>query len=703
MSSTMNVGVAVKTIAGRRGMKAILLSAVVMIAAATGASAQDAIDRAGSAVAGDRLFVGANYQPVDRTPEEIHQDIALMRRAGLNIVRMGDLAWDYFEPTEGHFDFDRFDAVMDEMHANGIRVILDIPGQPAPVWLHHRYPGVDLVNQDGVRLNPAERYMDDIADPDYRRLLHRMADTLTKRYAKHPAVIAVGYNNEIGNGFMSYSEADRERFVTWLRARYGDLDTLNRAWATQRWSRRIGSWDEVQLPYGDGPGPFERYLDLRRYWSEETIDVLSELDAVRQRNMPGMPALSNLWPGSGRRGFDYLSSYRRYTDHGAFGYYAGDAIGGAYETMQMRGALDTPVWFNEFQAGGGGYYGARGRSRMWAYFGLLNGGQGFLAWTFNSHRGGEEQALFGLIDHDNTPSWKLDEWGVIASEFKKLETMGFPRKLDPQVAFAYSFEAEVASDPHSPTNTVRQYFTTPYMDQQRNAFAPIYKDNIDAAVIDVAHEDLSPYKLVVVPGLYLMNEAAAANIRSYVQNGGTVIMTAFSAKVDETNQWFNTSLPGRLSDVFGLRTNEFNRASRPLTGTIAGQAFTSTIDFYEVLEPSTATVMGRIDNVDGKPPVATVNTFGKGRAIYLATPAQPSVMTPLYRSLYAELGIDRGPTTPDGVYARVVDGRTLYVNSTGEEKTISITGDKSSVLHGNKITGTLQLSPWGVDLIEGHQ
>jgi beta-galactosidase len=268
------------------------------------------------------------------------------------------------------------------------------------------------------------------------------------------------------------------------------------------------------------------------------------------------------------------------------------------------------------------------------------------------------------------------------------------------VAFAYSFEAEVASDPHSPTNTVRQYFTTPYMDQQRNAFAPIYKDNIDAAVIDVAHEDLSPYKLVVVPGLYLMNEAAAANIRSYVQNGGTVIMTAFSAKVDETNQWFNTSLPGRLSDVFGLRTNEFNRASRPLTGTIAGQAFTSTIDFYEVLEPSTATVMGRIDNVDGKPPVATVNTFGKGRAIYLATPAQPSVMTPLYRSLYAELGIDRGPTTPDGVYARVVDGRTLYVNSTGAEQTISLTGDKSSVLHGNKIIGALQLSPWEVDLIE---
>ena len=672
-----------------------------MIAACTGAAhARSAQDRPLTPVAGGRLYVGANYQPVDRSRDEIHDDIALMRGAGFNVVRMGDLAWDYFEPSEGRFDFARFDAVMDEMHANGIRVILDIPGQPAPIWLHHRYPGVDIVNQDGVRLQPAERYMDNISDPDYRRLLTRMAETLMRRYADHPAVIAVGYNNEIGNGFMSYSAADRTRFIAWLREKYGDLDTLNRAWATQRWSRHIGAWDEVQIPYGDGPGPFERYLDLRRFWSEQAIDLLGELDDVRRETMPDTPALSNLWPGSGRRGFDYLSSYRAYADHGAFGYYAGDAIGGAYETMQMRGALPTPVWFNEFQAGGGGYYGTPGPSRMWAYFGLLNGGQGFLAWTFNSHLGGEEQALFGLVDHDNTPSWKLDEWATIASEFGRLETMGFPRRIEPQVAFAYAFEAEVASDPHSRTNTVRQYFTTPYMDQQRNAFAPIYGDNIDAAVIDIAHEDLTPYKLVVVPGLYLMSEAAAANLRSYVQNGGTVIMTAFSAKVGETNQWFNTPLPGRLSDVFGLRTAAFYRTPFNLTGDIAGQTFTASINFYEVLEPSTATVLGRFTNVDGQPPTATVNRYGQGRAIYVATPAQPSIMTPLYESLYAELGIVPGPTTPAGVYARVVDGRTLYVNTTGEPRDVALTTNGRGVLSNQPITGTLHLPPWGVEVVE---
>jgi beta-galactosidase len=430
------------------------------------------------------------------------------------------------------------------------------------------------------------------------------------------------------------------------------------------------------------------------------VEVLSELDAVRQRNMPNTPALSNLWPTAGRRGFDYLSSYRRYADHGAFGYYAGEPIGGAYQMMQMRGALDTPVWFNEFQAGGGGHYGSRGRSRMWAYFGLLNGGQGFLAWTFNSHLGGEEQALFGLIDHDNRPSWKLEEWATIASEFARLEAMGFPRRVDPQVAFAYSFEAEVASDPHSPSNTVRQYITTPYMEQQRNAFAPIYNDNIDTAVIDIAHEDLSGYKLVVIPGLYLISEAAAANIRSYVQNGGTVIMTAFSAKVGETNQWFNTPLPGRLTDVFGLRTNEFYRTPFALTGRLGEHTFTGTINFYEVLEPSTARVLGRINNVDGAPPVATINQFGRGQAIYVATPAQPSIMAPLYRSLYDQLGIARGPRTPEGVYARVVNGRTLYVNTTDEPKDVALGAPGRGVLSGQPVGEMLRLGPLGVELVE---
>ena len=90
-----------------------------------------------------QLFVGACYQPIDRSPEQIDQDIAIMKRAGFNVVRMGDLSWDSFEPSQGKFTFHWFDRIMNKMQANGIRVILHIPGLPAPIWLHRARPGVD--------------------------------------------------------------------------------------------------------------------------------------------------------------------------------------------------------------------------------------------------------------------------------------------------------------------------------------------------------------------------------------------------------------------------------------------------------------------------------------------------------------------------------------------------------------------------------
>jgi beta-galactosidase len=677
--------------------KLTLIACALSLASLTSALAQSAEGHPDWPGPG-QLFAGVNYQPVDRTLEQVKRDVALMKQSGFKVVRMGDLAWDYFEPSEGRFDFKHFDAVMDEMHAAGIQVILDIPGLPAPMWLHHKYPGVDIVNQAGTRLAPAERYMDNIGDPDYRRLAVRMADTLTRRYAKHPALLAVGYDNEIGNGFMSYSEADRKRFVAWLKKRYGSIDALNKAWATQRWSRRIGSWDEVRLPYADGPGPAERYLDLRRFWSDLTIATLDDLEAVRRKNTPNKPVLSNYWDWSGRRGFDFLGSYRRHTTYGAMGFYAGDAISGGWEAALIKGGMTTPTWFNEFAAGGPGSYGSKGWSRMWAHFVLLMGGQAAVAWTFNSHLGGEEQALMGLIDHDDRPSWRLAEWAGIAASYAKLEKLGFPRRVEPKVAIAYSFENVHATSPNGPTNSVRQYIKAPYLKQAHGAFEPLLKDNVDVAVIKLSYEDLTRYRLIVVPGMYLLDKASTDALRKFVADGGTVVMTAQSAKVNDHNQWHATPLPGGLTDVFGLRTNAFYDASGTLK--IGDEEVKGTIEHYEVLEPSTAEVMARFTDLEDTPPAITVNRFGKGRAVYVATPAQPQIMRPLLRRLYAEAGIEPGPKTPDGVYARVVEGRVLYVNTNNAATEVAIDGAMKGVLSGKRFDGTLRLEPRSADLLE---
>jgi len=642
--------------------------------------------------------VGACYQPIDRTPGQIDQDIAIMKHAGFNVVRMGDLSWDSFEPEQGRFEFAWFDKIMDKMQANGIRVILDIPGLPAPIWLHRTYPGVDIINQSGARVPPAERYMDDISDPNYVREVGIMADALTKRYAHHPAVIAVGYDNEIGNGFMSYSEADRQRFIVWLRKKYGTIEELNKAWATQRWSRRLNKFEDVDLPLADGPGPSERYLDLHRYWSDVTVARLEELEAIRRRNMPDVPSISNLWDTAGRKGFDYLSTYKAYVSFGAEGFYPGDPISGAFGALMTKGALATPIWFNEFTAGGGGFYGTPGRSRMYAYLALTMGAQGILAWTFNSHQGGEEQALFGLVDHDGTPSWEVDEFAHIASEFKQLEKYGFPRYTHPEVAIAYSFDSFIASHPNGPSNTTLQYFKTPYTDQVQAAFEPLFRANIDTAILNVGHEDLKPYKLVVVPADYVMDEASAKALRDYVNNGGSVLMTAYSAKENEHAQWFEIPLPGRLSDVFGLKTNAFYD-QRSLNFDLDGKSIETSAHRYEVLEPSTAKVVARFTNTPDHSPALTINQFGKGNAIYLATESNVSAMGPVLDYVYKLAGVERGPQTPEGVFARVVEGRTLYVNTTEEQKKIPITGSKRGILNNRVYDGVVVLGPQQADLI----
>jgi len=170
--------------------------------------------------------------------------------------------------------------------------------------------------------------------------------------------------------------------------------------------------------------------------------------------------------------------------------------------------------------------------------------------------------------------------------------------------------------------------------------------------------------------------------------------------VDENNQWFDTPLPGRLSDVFGIRTSEFYRPSAPPEISLNGNIERASIGFYEVLEPHAATAMAHFTNTPEKSPAITVNNYGKGRAIYVAVPAQMAVLAPLVRSLYGSLSIERGPETPPGVYARVVERRTLYVNTTGEEKTLPIIGSKRGLISGTSYEGAIRLTPYDADLVE---
>ncbi|MDP4210559.1 MAG: beta-galactosidase [Bacteroidota bacterium] len=653
------------------------------------------------------LYVGTNYHPHDdKNIEKIRTDIQLMKAAGFTVVRMGHLAWDSYEPSEGQFDFEWFDKVMDLMNEAGIKVILDIAVHPAPIWLHEKFPSIDVVSANGNRLYPNHRYMDDAGDPNYQKYALRYTDMLTKRYAKHPALLAFGVDNESGDGPISYSETVRLRFVEWLRKKYGTLDALNKAWATQRWSRRLNQFEEVGLPTeGQKNGAPEKILDFRTFVSSEVNNfLLAVLDKVNT-NAPGVLTNTNAWYYSPLKYIDWSEiAYSGKMTREGCGFYPGNSLitnwgvmNAAFGISRIQFESTNPFWCSEFTT----MTAVPNSIRKSAYATLMYGNQMVCGWTWQSMHSGEEQYLEGMLDWDGIPNRKYEEYKKIATEFKKIGKY-FPYKLQPEVGLAFSFPSQIASSS----------FPEQQDNQLQACWNLFYWRNMDANILDISRSQLK-YKLLIVPGVTVMDETTATKIRDFVKNGGTVILTSNSAVVDETGKVFASTRPGRLSDVFGIRVasfeetetyNEISRKSykgKKLEFTYKGKAVDTESARFDVIEPKGAEVIGRITSLDKDYPIMTSNKYGKGRAIYVGLQADGSVLNSLLDELINELGIKKGPEVPSGVMARQIDKtHFLYLNVSGEPKEIQMKAKSHSVLFGKDFNGSFTIAPYEPEFIE---
>jgi beta-galactosidase len=658
-------------------------------------------------VKGQELYVGTNYHPHDdKDQEKIKKDIELMKAAGFKVVRMGHLAWDSYEPSEGKFDFQWFDFVMDMMNKAGIKVILDIAIRPAPVWLHHKYPSIDVTSPGGNAQYPNHRYMDDVGDPTYQKYAVRYADTLTKHYAKHPALLAFGIDNESGDGPISYSETVRKRFVVWLTNKYANIDNFNKAWATQRWSRRINEFDEVGLPVaGEKNGAPEKILDFRRFISDEVNQLLFKVIAVVNTNAPNALTNTNAWYYSSMKYFDYsLIAYSGKMFRGGAGFYPGNSLitnwgvmNALFGISRIQFESTNPFWCSEFTT----MTAVPNSIRKSAYATLMYGNQAVCGWTWQSMWSGEEQYLEGMLDWDGVPNRKYDEYKKIATEFKKIEKY-FPYKPSPEVGLAFSFPSQIASSA----------FPEAQDQQLQSCWNLFYYRNMDANVVEISKSPLK-YKLLFVPGVTVMDETTASKIRDFVKNGGTVVMTSNSAVVDETGKVFASTHPGRLSDVFGIRVagyeetetmNEISRRSlkgKKIELNYTGKTIGAESSRFDVIESRGAEILGNITSLDKDYPIITANKYGKGRAIYVGLPASGEVLGPLLDKLIIELGIKRGPQVPDGIMARQIDkNHFLYLNVTGEPKEIPMNGKSQSILFDKSYTGNFTVAPYEPEFIE---
>ena len=653
------------------------------------------------------LYVGANYHPHDdKNPEKIKYDIQLMKEAGFKVVRMGHLAWDSYEPSEGKFDFEWFDDVMDMMNEAGIKVILDIAIRPAPIWLHYKYPSIDIIDKNGNRLYPNHRYMEDFGDPMYQEYALRFTDAMTKHYANHPALLAFGIDNESGDGQISYSETAKQRFITWLKKKYSTIDNLNIAWAGQRWSRKINQWEEIGFPvathYNDVP---ERMLDFRRFVSVEINQLLFKVIDKVNSNAPNALVNTNAWYFSQMKYFDYSPiAYSGKMTREGDGFYAGTSLinndgilWASFNIVRIQYESTNPFWCSEFTS----MTATPNTCRKQAYASLMFGNQMVCGWTWQTMKAGEEQYLEGLIDWDGIPNRKYYEYKKIASEFKKIEKY-FPYKLKAEVGLAFSF----------PSQNVSYSFPEQHENQVGTCFKQFYDRNMDVRMLDIKRSDLD-YKLLIIPGVIVMDPLTAKKIRDYIYNGGTAIMTSYSAVVDTTNQVFTSTHPGLLSDVFGIRVgsyedteymNDISRISykgKQLRVSYKGKNIETESPRYDVIEPKGAEVLGNITSLDKDYPVITSNTYGKGKAIYIGLPARDEVLNPMIDDLIKELSIKKGPEVPDNVMARQIDkNHFLYLNMSGEPKEIKMKENSRSILFDKDYSGNFTIAPYEPEFIE---
>jgi beta-galactosidase len=653
------------------------------------------------------LYVGANYHPQDnKNTEKIKKDIQLMKTAGFKVVRMGHLAWDSFEPAEGQFDFNWFDSVMDMMNGAGIKVILDIAIRPAPIWLHHKYPSIDIADANGNTLYPNHRYMEDVGDSNYQQYALRLTDVISKRYAHHPALLAFGIDNESGDGPISYSESARQRYVLWLKTKYTSTDNLNKAWATQRWSRRINEWEEIGFPVsGQITGAPERMLDFRRFVSDEINRfLLMVLDKVNI-NAPNVLTNTNAWYFSPMKYFDYatIAYSGKMTRHGE-GFYTGASLtanwgvmNAAFGISRIQFESTNPFWCSEFNT----MTSVPNSIRKSAYASLMYGNQMVCGWTWQSMQAGEEQYLEGMLDWDGVPNRKYFEYQKIAAEFKKIDNY-FPYKLQAEVGLAFSFTSQIASPA----------FPEQHENQLQACWDMFYWRNMDSRVVEISRSSLN-YKLLLVPGVVVMDETTANKIREFIKQGGTVVMTTNSAVVDETGQVFASIRPGRLNDVFGIRVasyeeteamNEVSRKSykgKKLEFTYKGKPFDTESARFDVIESKGADIIGSITSLDKDYPIMTSNKFGKGRAIYVGLPAKGEVLGALLDDLIIELSIKKGPDVPKGIMARQIDRyHYLFLNVSGEPKEIKINGMLHSILYDKQYNGSFTILPYEPEFVE---
>ncbi|MDQ6722144.1 MAG: beta-galactosidase [Candidatus Dormibacteraeota bacterium] len=657
------------------------------------------------------MLYGGDYNP-DQWPEEVwQQDVRLMREAGVNLVSLGIFAWSRLEPKAGTFDFEWLDRIMNLLHEGGLSVDLATATASPPPWLSHAHPEMLPVLADGVQLWPGGRQHYCPSSPVYRDATRRLVDALATRYAQHPALVMWHVGNEYACHVPAcFCNVSARAFREWLKQRYGSLGELNRAWGTDFWSQRYSAWEEILPPRRTPtwPNPSQQ-LDFMRFSSDELLECYEIERRILTERTPGIPVTTNFmrlfkpldyWKWAEREDIVSDDVYQDPLDPeaGMRAAMAGDlmrSLGRGRPWILMEQSPNRVNW-RDVNAPK-----APGVMRLWSLQALARGADGVMFFQWRQSRAGAEKFHSAAVPHGpahSSPTWR--EVVQLGGELRELDAVCGSR-VRADVAILLDWESWWALElPSKPSNRVQQ------IEQLEAYYRPLFEANVTA---DFARstDDLSRYKLVIAPSLYLVNDAAAANVAAHVEGGGNLLMSFFSGIVDANDHIRLGGHPQPFLRVLGMQVLDWlplgDGEVLPVRFGDGGEGHG--VVWSELIEAQGAEVLATFtaSSLSGRPAV-TLNRFGAGSAQYVGTHLDPAALGRCVRSAWTRAGVMPVSESPAGVEVvrrTMPGGSLLFLLNHGDAAVeISISGDAVYLNGGNTMaSGRVHLEPRDVAIL----
>lgn len=673
-------------------------------------------------VSSDLLLFGTDYYP-DQTPEHLwEQDAAAMQAAGITNVRIAEFAWALMEPSEGAFDFAWLQRAVKILHAHDIAVILGTPSAAPPNWLTQKYPEVMEVNDQGVTLNTGARRFTCPTNKTYRRLSLAIATHMADTFASTPGVVGWQIDNELtlGESGRCYCRSCRAGFQQWLREKYHSLDALNQDWGTAFWSNIYTDFSQIPVPLPSGAPPNPGLaLDYDRYQSYANVSFLEEQLTMLRRVCPRHFITTNNVAGlvdtiNARdlyRNLDFVASDNY---PGFFAMRLENATPEAVTAVAAfghdfsRSAKDgKPFMIMEEQTGKSGQptfspQPEPGQVRLWSYQAIAHGAMGINYFRWDTNTAGAEEYWHGMLNHDRSHSPAFDEIRQTLKELKSLGGIHLNAPYVADLALCFDFNADwaLAIQPGQPK--------LKYSAEALSWYGCISASHAGVDMVD-ATGDLSRYKVLFAPVMYIVTQQQADRIRAFVQAGGTFIAGFRLGAKDEHSRIVETPLPGLLRDVMGVDLTDY----QPIYSEKQGVAFTGSLAgpnadchiWADILDPKQAEVLATYTgrHYHGKAAI-TSNNFGKGKAIYLGAHLEPADLARVLLTLIAATGIKSPIEAPPSVEVtsrRSTSGTLTYIlNHTAEPQSAQVGGSFKDILTGATYANTVHLEPYGVCVLQ---